>query len=1408
MFFSMKKIVLTGSLLVGVFAQAEIFNLAKYQSVTADSYATDKPEQYANDGFVSQDSRWVSTGSGPHWLEIELAVPMTVGSAHLYSGGTWNSPMSNIQLQYHDGSSWVDIPGATVSGNTSPELNLMFDLSVTAQKFRLYTTDGTARVVDLALYPPTDDGAAVPFGTDMDLNLAKLRQVEASSIDDVNFPKLAIDGYADDTSCWIGEGGTQELEISWLQAEKIRGIHLYSGYDEQPGTQIENFNVDYWDSGSSSWVTFANGSVTGNAELEREVRFSAAKEVTKIRIQSLDTDAPVIRELVVLPENGGSEYPLWTDVQDEVPPTEDFMDYDDGYYTIENRDTGTFFTTSTNGSSLVSSSDAWFQLLLNIGTDTYRLRSKESGECFEVSLASTNEGAAIVEGVYSSAPHQRWRLIDSGDGTHFRIVNVWSGLALDVDGTSVVQKSITSDASQEWSFDYRDHVTKKGQVAFFHYNYMYQPGWFYSWSATAENDCAYGDYHPMQWGWFTGSTPVILRDQPKWYSRAQVTCAMGFNEPDKEDQSNIPEEDAADQWPRFERMRLPLVGPCPAQNNGTWRKTYEPLAEERGLRSEYMALHWYAGCNGGSPQNIINVINNLYNAYGKPIWITEFAVKDWSGTSTGWDRNDNFNWLAEFLWRAESIDHLKKYSLFEWGTEDNNADPTVNDAPTMGLHIRNDKTNSGYEDLSELGLMLAGWDCDDTVRDAKEYIFHNKGSGLRLIDHPASNTVTQANILHRTGTDQFIFETAPNGKKYIIGVNDGRRLSYDGSSVGLSAAGTTGTEVEWSLSEYQHGWYYINHPGTGKRLRITSAGVIDVVDDATANNNVRFRFVRPAEPVGIGRKQVLPYAESFEDGRGAWIQSVVDDYNWRVNSGGTPTAAAGPSGASDGDWYLYAEGHQDQGSGKTASMQCNFNLGNVVSAEMSFDYHMYGNYISYLALDVYDGSTWSSNVWKKTGQQQSGSDDAWSGAVVDLSAYAGNEDVILRFRTRNGTWNAADPAIDDIRIEGEFIQPPYAESFEDGLGAWRQSDDDDLNWTWNTGATPTGNTGPSGASDGSWYLYVENHTSGEYYKTASVECTFDLGAVETPRLTFDYHMYGSYIDYLAVDVSDGATWTSNVWKKSGAQHASSDAAWSNAVVDLTAFVGQSAVTIRFRSKQKQWHAADTAIDNIQLEGATLLAPSVPEVSAEPGDGFVTLSWAASLGNTPITYTVQRGTDSGGPYTELTNGLSATRYTDEMVSNETIYYYVVYATDEVGADSDLSAEVLATPSMSYGPYGTWAEAAFTNAPPGTDESAPGNPDGDSNSNLLEWLLGTDPMVADSPITSMTFDEPNLVITYTRRIVEDVSIYAEVTSALVPPDWATTEIIYEGVISSDGGIETVAVLIPNDSDQRYIRLRIEQ
>ncbi len=96
-------------------------------------------------------------------------------------------------------------------------------------------------------------------------------------------------------------------------------------------------------------------------------------------------------------------------------------------------------------------------------------------------------------------------------------------------------------------------------------------------------------------------------------------------------------------------------------------------------------------------------------------------------------------------------------------------------------------------------------------------------------------------------------------------------------------------------------------------------------------------------------------------------------------------------------------------------------------------------------------------------------------------------------------------------------------------------------------------------------------------------------------------------------------------------------------------------------------------------GSVTSAPTAPAgLAATVGSGTVTLTWTASGGAT--SYTVKRGTVSGGPYLSLGSvaGASPT-YTDTSVTNGTTYYYVVSGTNLVGTGPD-SLELAATPIL--------------------------------------------------------------------------------------------------------------------------------
>jgi len=87
----------------------------------------------------------------------------------------------------------------------------------------------------------------------------------------------------------------------------------------------------------------------------------------------------------------------------------------------------------------------------------YYIVNQQSGQSLDVTNASPDNGANVVQWSYWEGEHQQWRVLDNGDGTH-RLINRSSGLALDVAGRSVQENAnvlqwpwkSTNNDNQRW----------------------------------------------------------------------------------------------------------------------------------------------------------------------------------------------------------------------------------------------------------------------------------------------------------------------------------------------------------------------------------------------------------------------------------------------------------------------------------------------------------------------------------------------------------------------------------------------------------------------------------------------------------------------------------------------------------------------------------------------------------------------------------------------------------------------------------------------------------------------------------------------------------------------------------------------------------------------------------------------
>lgn len=162
---------------------------------------------------------------------------------------------------------------------------------------------------------------------------------------------------------------------------------------------------------------------------------------------------------------------------------------------------------------------------------------------------------------------------------------------------------------------------------------------------------------------------------------------------------------------------------------------------------------------------------------------------------------------------------------------------------------------------------------------------------------------------------------------------------------------------------------------------------------------------------------------------------------------------------------------------------------------------------------------------------------------------------------------------------GAITAFPYSESFESGFGAWEQDDTDDINWDRDTDGTPSNSTGPSSATDGDYYLYIESSYNGTGYpnKNAIIYTPcFDVTALSGAQLSFWYNMYGSSMGTLAVEAStDGGATYSEIWSLSGDQ----GTAWKEVKIDLAS---SASLKLRFSGTTATSYTSDMAIDNVQI----------------------------------------------------------------------------------------------------------------------------------------------------------------------------------------------------------------------------------
>lgn len=161
-----------------------------------------------------------------------------------------------------------------------------------------------------------------------------------------------------------------------------------------------------------------------------------------------------------------------------------------------------------------------------------------------------------------------------------------------------------------------------------------QVSWYYNWTAERGRVPASqkAKFVPMVW-----NASSVTAENLEKVRASGGDALLAFNEPDRADQANMTVQQAIDLWPQLEATGLRLGSPAPAAGGAVengWLDWFLRLAKERGHRVDFIALHWYGETfDATAVQQMRDYLQSVYQRYGLPIWLTEFALIDFAEQS-------------------------------------------------------------------------------------------------------------------------------------------------------------------------------------------------------------------------------------------------------------------------------------------------------------------------------------------------------------------------------------------------------------------------------------------------------------------------------------------------------------------------------------------------------------------------------------------------------------------------------------------------------------------------------------------------------------------------------------------------------------------------------------------------------
>jgi hypothetical protein len=238
-------------------------------------------------------------------------------------------------------------------------------------------------------------------------------------------------------------------------------------------------------------------------------------------------------------------------------------------------------------------------------------------------------------------------------GTGVSKVYVASEKSLEINLPTELQKSISFVRVSPWYESGKKGIGAKGNDVVD----ALDVSWFYDWG-NSDVSVNSREYVVMNWGGDPSYEAVTGFGQ-----KMELNHHLAFNEPGNEDQSNMAVDVAVERYEKLQASGLRLGSPGNTDNakGAEWRNEFMRKAFSRGLRIDFIAVHYYKKTTA---QNFYNWLKAIYDLYHLPIWITEF---NYGATWTDPGTVDVVNaGLQSYVSMLDTTSFVERYAVFTW----------------------------------------------------------------------------------------------------------------------------------------------------------------------------------------------------------------------------------------------------------------------------------------------------------------------------------------------------------------------------------------------------------------------------------------------------------------------------------------------------------------------------------------------------------------------------------------------------------------------------------------------------------------------------------------------------------------------------------------------------------------------